>query len=317
MKQIDIIIPVYNEEGNLERLIKTLKETFSPLQNKYAFSYIFINDGSKDKSADMLDEFQKNDDSFTVIHFSRNFGHQIAITAGIDMSTADAAIIMDADMQDPPSVCIDLIKEWEAGYEVVYAQRKTRKDTPFKKWTAFLFYRLLAIFANIHIPKDTGDFRLMDRKVVKALQQFRESNRFMRGLVSYVGFKQTAVQFDRDERFSGKTHYPLAKMLSLALDAITSFSAVPLQLIAQFGWFTTLISSLGILYALVLRIFFPDITVSGWTTLLFSVLFIGGVQLTMLGVLGIYIGRIYKEVQHRPLYIVSAVRSNKSNAQDK
>jgi dolichol-phosphate mannosyltransferase len=311
MKQIDIIIPVYNEEGNLDHLLQTLQQTFSPLKNTYHFSYIFINDGSKDTSSKMLDAFHAKDPSITVIHFSRNFGHQVAITAGIDMSTADAAIIMDADLQDPPTVCIDLLKEWENGYEVVYAQRKTRKDGVFKKATAYAFYRLLAVFADIHIPKDTGDFRLMDKKVIEALKQFRETNRFMRGLVSYIGFKQTAVQFDRDERFSGKTHYPLRKMLSLALDAITSFSVVPLQLIAQFGWFATLVSSLGIFYALIMRVFFPEVTVSGWTTLLFSVLFIGGIQLTMLGVLGIYIGRIYKEVQHRPLYIVSAVRSKK------
>lgn len=309
-KLISYVLPVYNESEGIEQFYAELKKSLAKLKI-YKFELIFINDGSRDDSLIKLLSIHEQDSRVKVINFSRNFGHQKAITAGLDYAVGDAVVIMDTDLQDPPSVSLELIQKWEEGFEVVYAKRAKRKDTFFKKLTAGAYYRLLGMFAEINIPRDTGDFRLMDRKVVDSINQFREQNRFMRGLVSFVGFKQSAVEFDREGRFAGKTHYPLQKMLKLAFDGITSFSTKPLQLITQIGLFVSLLSLLGIIYALVLKIFFPEITVSGWTLLMISVLFIGGVQMLMLGILGVYIGRIYTQVQERPLYIVSEIYDSK------
>jgi dolichol-phosphate mannosyltransferase len=212
-------------------------------------------------------------------------------------------------MQDPPKVSFELIENWEQGYDVVYAQRKTRKDTFFKKTTASLFYVTLSKLADIDIPRNTGDFRLIDRRVVDALSQFREHNRFLRGLVSYVGFKQTAVQFDRDERHSGETGYPLKKMLKFAGDGIFSFSTAPLKLISRVGYGVSMLSFLGILYALVRKFVDTNSVVPGWTFIVIAILLVGGLQLVMLGVLGSYIGRIYTEAQNRPLYLIESIHS--------
>ena len=271
---------------------------------------IFINDGSKDKSLEMLTEIQKKDPQVKVIDFARNFGHQIAVTAGLDYAQGNAVIIMDSDMQDPPKVSFELIKKWEEGYDVVYAQRRSRKDTFFKKLTANVFYRTLQKLADIDIPRNTGDFRLVDRKVVNEMKKFKEHNRFLRGMVSFVGFKQTAVQFDRDERHAGETGYPLKKMLKFAADGIFSFSTVPLKLISSIGYWVALLSFIGILYAIFMKLFFPGITIEGWTFIVIAILFIGGVQMIMLGVLGSYIGRIYTESQARPLYIIQKIYEN-------
>ncbi len=311
-KLISYVIPFYNEELNIDALHEALIPVFAELSDTYDIEVICVNDGSKDTTYEKLVDLHKKDKRFTVVNFSRNFGHQIAITAGIDMAKGDALVITDADLQDPPKVSLELIRKWEEGYEVVYAQRKTRKDTFFKKLTAHIFYRVLERLASISIPKDTGDFRLIDKKVADTLRQFREKNRFMRGMVSYVGFKQTAVQFDRAERFAGVTQYPLKKMIKLALDGITGFSTVPLKIISQFGFLVSFFSFLGIVYALIMKFFFPNLTVSGWTLLIISVLFIGGVQMVMLGILGTYIGRIYAEVQNRPLYIVSSILEDRN-----
>jgi polyisoprenyl-phosphate glycosyltransferase len=308
-KLISYIFPAYNEEKGLDALYDAIVPIFAEAEKTYDVEVIFINDGSKDKTLEKLIALHDKDPRIKVLNFSRNFGHQWAITAGIDYAQGDAVIIMDADLQDPPSVSLELVKKWEEGFEVVYAQRRTRKDTAFKKFTAHAFYRLLDSLANIQIPKDTGDFRLMDKKVVAELRKFREQNRFMRGLVSYIGFKQTAVLFDRSERYAGETGYPLKKMIKFAMDGITGFSAVPLKLISQFGFFISFLSFLGIAYALFMKLFFPGITVSGWTMMIISIFFIGGVQMMMLGVLGMYIGRIYSEVQNRPLYIISSIFS--------
>jgi polyisoprenyl-phosphate glycosyltransferase len=316
-KLISYIFPCYNEEKGLDALYDALKPIFDTVEKEYDVEVIFINDGSKDKTLDKLVEIHNKDKRVTVLNFSRNFHHQWAITAGIYYANGDAVIIMDSDLQDPPAVSMELIKKWEEGYEVVYAQRKTRKDTAFKKLTAHLFYRLLDSLASISIPKDTGDFRLMDKKVVLELRKFREQNRFMRGLVSYVGFKQTAVQFDRSDRFAGETSYPFKRMMKFALDGITGFSTAPLKIISQFGFITSGIAFLGIIYALIVRIFFDEKTVPGTTLAIISVLFIGGVQMIMLGILGTYIGRIYSEVQHRPLYIISSVFSHGKEKSDK
>lgn len=305
-KVISYVIPAYNEAENIDLLYRTLLKLFDS-QQQYEYELIFINDGSKDTSLQLLINLQKNDKRVSVINLSRNFGHQLAITAGVDHARGDAVIIMDCDLQDPPKVSFELLTKWEEGYDVVYAQRKARKDTPFKRFTAFVFYYILEMLADIEIPRNTGDFRLIDRKVVEALKQFEEHNRFLRGMVSYVGFKQIAVTFDRNDRHAGKTGYSIKKMLKFAADGILSFSSAPLKLITRIGFVIAGLSFLGIIYALTVKIFFPASTVAGWTFIAISILFIGGVQIIMLGVLGSYIGRIYTEAQHRPLYIIDTI----------
>lgn len=250
-------------------------------------------------------ELQANDSSVMVIDLARNFGHQMAVTAGLDYASGDAVIIMDSDLQDPPSVSLELITQWEAGFDVVYAKRRQRRDSVFKRSTAHLFYRLLSKLSDVKIPEDTGDFRLIDRKVVDELNKYRERNRFLRGLVSFVGFRQTAVLFDRDPRHAGKTGYPLGKMLKLAADGITGFSTVPLRLIMYLGFVVSGVSFLGIIYALGIKLLVPQVAVPGWAFTSIAIFFIGGIQLLTTGVIGLYVGRIYTEVQQRPLYSVN------------
>lgn len=305
-KLISYIFPIYNESGNIELLYSTMSALLKK-HSQYDYEMIFVNDGSKDDSIDKLITIQDKDKRVIVIDFARNFGHQVAVTAGLDEAKGDAVIIMDSDMQDPPQVSFELVSKWEEGYEVVYAQRRTRKDTLFKKVTANMFYRTLHRIADIDIPRNTGDFRLIDRVVVDELRKFKEHNRFLRGMVSYVGFNQVAVQFDRDERHSGKTGYPLSKMLKFAADGILSFSTAPLKFISNIGICIAILAFLGIIYAVAMRIFFPAITIEGWTFIVISILFIGGVQLIMLGILGSYIGRIYTEAQDRPLYMIRKI----------
>lgn len=306
-KLITYIFPIYNEAGNIDLLYSTVRSLLEE-HDSYDFELIFINDGSRDASLEKLHHIQRHDSRVVVINFARNFGHQLAVTAGLDNAKGDAVIIMDSDMQDPPQVSFELIKRWEEGYDVVYAQRRTRKDNFFKRFTAGLFYRILQKLADIDIPRNTGDFRLVDRRVVEVLRQFREHNRFLRGMVSYVGFKQVAVQFDRDERHAGETGYPLKKMIKFALDGILGFSWAPLKMIANMGYFFSVLSFLGIIYALIVKAFDPSVVVPGWTFIVIAVLLIGGIQLIMLGVLGSYIGRIYTEAQNRPLYIVESIK---------
>lgn len=305
-KLISYIFPIYNESGNINLLHQTMDALLAS-NKKYNYEIIFVNDGSKDNSLDLLVDISKNDKRIAVIDLSRNFGHQIAVTAGLDYARGDAAIIMDSDMQDPPRVSFDLIKKWEEGYDVAYAQRRSRKDTFFKKTTASIFYRTLQKLADIDIPRNTGDFRLLDRKVVDEMKKFKEHNRFLRGMVSYIGFKQIAVPFDRDERHAGETGYPLGKMLKFAADGILGFSTYPLKLIRNLGFFISFIAFIGIVYALAMKIFYPEITIEGWTFIVIAVLLVGGVQLVMLGVLGSYIGRIYTESQNRPLYSIRVI----------
>ena len=309
MKKITYIFPIYNEEENIPLLYKTLSKAVSSINEKYLVEIIFVNDGSKDRSLHLLKEIQSVDPRIRIIDFARNFGHQIAVTAGLDYSTGDAAIIMDSDLQDPPRVSLELIQKWEEGYDVVYAQRKSRKDKFLKKLSADLFYRTLQKLAEIDIPRNTGDFRLVDRKVINQLKLFKEHNRFLRGMVSYVGYKQIAVQFDRDERHAGVTGYPLKKMIQFAYDGIFSFSSSPLKAISRLGFGIALLSILGIIYALFVFAFGQS--VEGWTFTVISIFFIGGIQLIMLGVLGGYIGRIYTEVQDRPLYGIASIIETK------
>ncbi|UUV29544.1 glycosyltransferase family 2 protein [Amycolatopsis roodepoortensis] len=308
-RRIAFIFPIYNEEENIELLHRTVDETMAPLAGKYDFSFIYVDDGSRDRSMDLLTALSRRDARVTVIELSRNFGHQMAVTAGLDLVDADAAIIMDSDMQDPPRVALELIEKWEEGFDVVYAQRRSRQDSMFKKLTAGAFYWFLRKMASVEIPRNTGDFRLIDRKVVDELRKYREQDRFLRGLISYIGFKQTAVLFDRDKRHAGVTGYPLRKMLRFAADGILGFSVAPLRMITRLGYLISLLSFLGILYVLGVKLFAPTTAVPGWAFITAAMFFLGGIQIIMLGVLGSYIGRTYSQVQNRPLYGIASVRS--------
>ena len=298
---ISIVLPVYNEFDNINELYRRLKDS---LQRFKPYEIIFVNDYSRDNSLKIITDLAARDPYVKIINFSRNFGHQAAITAGIDFAEGDAVVIMDSDLQDTPEIIPEMIEKWREGFEVVYARRRVRKDTFFKRSTAFVFYRLLQKIASIEIPEDTGDFRLIDKKVVREMRRLREHSRFMRGLTSWVGFRQTAVFFDREDRRYGQTNYPFRKMLKFAIDAFASFSTVPLKLSSLLGFLTALGSLCGILYGLIRKIFFSDVVVSGWTFTIITIFFIGGIQLIVLGVMGEYIGRIYVETQNRPLYIV-------------
>jgi glycosyltransferase involved in cell wall biosynthesis len=307
-RRIAFLLPVYNEADGIARFHETLTETTVHLEERYDVEFIYVDDGSRDESLARLLELREADARVSVIGLSRNFGHQIAVTAALDASDADAAIIMDTDLQDPPGVCLELVEKWELGADVVYAQRRSRNDTVFKRVSANVFYRLLDRMAAIEIPRNTGDFRLLDRTVVDELTRYREHNRFLRGLVSYVGFRQEAVLFDRDARFAGTTGYPLKKMLRFAGDGIFAFSTIPLVLISRIGFLFSFLSMLGVAYALAVRIFTPENAVPGWAFLAIVLLLIGGIKISMLGILGSYLGRVYTEVQNRPLYAV-AVRA--------
>lgn len=303
-KTISFVFPVYNDADSLDELLAQVKATVGQLK-EYIFEFIFINDGSRDHSLEVMRSLAAKDKRVVVLSLSRNFGHQAAVTAGLDYARGDAVIIMDADLQDPPQVCLELVRQWENGYHVVYAQRRTRQDTILKRVTAKLYYRLLTHLSSVMIPRDTGDFRLVDRKVVDVVKDMREYHRFLRGMFSYVGFKQIAVPFDRQARRYGSSQYTFKKMIRLAKDGVFGFSDAPLKLVMRLGFLVSVLSTLGILYAFVLRVFFPEITVPGWTMIVVSIFFMGGVQLVMLGVIGEYIGRIYNEVRNRPTYIVA------------
>lgn len=282
-----------------ERITAVLDEIGEP------WELICVNDGSRDRSVDLLLELHQADPRLKLVSFSRNFGHQIAITAGADYARGDAVVVIDADLQDPPELIAQMIQKWREGYEVVYAVRTERVgETRFKLWTASLFYRLLQRITDVDIPLDTGDYRLMDRRVVLAMRQLREKHRFMRGLSSWVGFRQVGIEYKRAERYAGATQYPLRKMLRLAADAITSFSYLPLRLSTYVGFFLAVLSLLGIVVTIILRLSGNE-AFAGQATTLVSVLFLGGIQLIFLGVIGEYLGRIYDEVKDRPLYIVS------------
>lgn len=301
-----IVAPVYNEEDILPELYRRVTAVMEEAGEPYEL--ILVNDGSRDRSLEIMRELHEQDPHVKVINFSRNFGHQVAITAGTDHARGDAVVIIDADLQDPPEVILDLIRRWQEGYEVVYAVRAEREgETWFKEITASVFYRLISGITNVDIPLDTGDFRLMDRRVVDALKGMREQHRFMRGMSSWVGFKQTGVEYVRRQRYAGETKYPFRKMLKFAIDGITGFSYLPLQLATYFGFFIAALSLVGIVVTIILRLLVDGDTtpLSGQATTLVSVLFLGGVQLIFLGIIGEYLGRIYDEVKGRPLYIVA------------
>jgi len=300
--RISIVIPMYNEEEVIAETYRRLRETM--LQQPEAFELVFVNDGSRDRTVEIIREIAGRDRTVRLIDFSRNFGHQIAISAGMDFALGDAVVVIDADLQDPPSVILQMIEKWKEGYDVVYGRRLKRKgETAFKKLTAKMFYRLLRSMTTVDIPVDTGDFRLIDRRVCDVLRSLKEKNRYVRGLVSWVGFKQTAVEYVREERFAGETKYPLKKMISFAADGITSFSYKPLKLAIYLG----MAVSVGSFIYLIIVIFqklFTDSTQTGWASTVAILLFFNGIMLMLMGIIGEYIGRIYDETKDRPLYIV-------------
>jgi len=300
-----IVVPVFNEEEVLNEFYKRLTIAMDKLKEKYEI--IFVNDGSTDNSLEIMKKLHSNDKRIKIISFSRNFGHQMAITAGIDYASGEAVVTIDADLQDPPEMIPELIKKWKEGYDVVYGVRKKREgESFFKKATASIFYRLLNRVTDINIPLDAGDFRLMDRKVVNNLKQIREKNRYIRGLTSWIGFKQIGVLYKREKRFAGYTKYPLRKMLKFAFNAIFSFTNFPLKIATYFGFLVAGLSFLYLIYVLILKIFM-NATIQGWASLIVAVLFLGGVQLICIGIIGEYIGRIGEEVKKRPLYIIEEI----------
>ncbi len=297
-----IIAPIYNEIDNIQTLYQRVCEVMDSTGEPWEF--VMVDDGSSDGSTDAILELKKKDDKIVPVIFARNFGHQIAVSAGLDYSSGDAVVIIDADLQDPPEVILDLIEKWKEGYEVVYATRSSREgESWFKLFTASAFYRLIQRITDVNLPMDTGDFRLLDRKVVRVMGQMREKHRFLRGMSVWIGFRQTGVEYERAERFAGETKYPLKKMFKLASDAITGFSYFPLQLATYLGFAITGISFLAVLGLIILRLAGSQFLM-GQAAVLIAVLFLGGVQLLSLGMLGEYIGRLYDEAKDRPLYIV-------------
>ena len=307
LKNIDIIIPIYNEEENIPLLISRLDNVIQQRLD-IVFTYIFINDGSIDHSLQLLKDYSKNNNHIKILNFSRNFGHQAAVTAGIDISNAEATVLIDADLQDPPEIILDLILELESGYDVIYAQRKSRKGESWhKKLTAKLFYLLFDKLTNLNIPRDTGDFRIMRKCVVHELQNMREHHRFIRGMVAWCGFRTKAFLYHRDARHAGETGYSYKKMITFSLNAFFSFSSAPIKLVNYIGMIAVILGFLGLGRLTILWLILDkyDKYEAGLITTLIAILFIGGIQLISIGVLGEYIGRTFEQSKMRPLYIIS------------
>lgn len=301
-KLISVVVPMYFEEEVAQECYNRLKSVM--LQNNINYEFVFVNDGSTDRTMEILSEIAANDFRTKIVNFARNFGHQVAVTAGIAAAKGDAIVIIDADLQDPPEVIPELIAKWEEGYEVVYAKRKQRKgETWFKLLTAKYFYKFLNYMSDIDIPKDTGDFRIIDRKIANVFNQMTERNRFIRGMMSWVGFRQTYVEYERDERFAGETKYPLKKMIKFASDGIIAFSTKPLRIVMSLGLLSVLISIIVLLYTITVKVFGHG-TQTGWASIMVAITFFSGIQLLGLGIVGQYIARIYDESKNRPIYIV-------------
>lgn len=304
-----IIAPIYNEKGSFDELFRRVSEVMDTTGEEWEF--VMVDDGSSDGSTDMIRDLAKKDKRVRPVIFARNFGHQIAVTAGLDYCRGDAAIIIDADLQDPPEVILELIAKWREGYQVVYAVRSEREgETWFKKTTASAFYKVIYRITDVKIPMNTGDFRLLDRKVVDVMNSMRERHRFLRGMSAWVGYKSIGVSYKRAARFAGATKYPFKKMIKLAFTAITSFSYMPLQMAMVFGFVSAGLSILAIPVVAIMRMVGSQFFLGQATTLI-AVLFLGGVQLICLGILGEYVGRIYDEAKGRPLYITSEAPDNK------
>ncbi|MBO7228135.1 MAG: glycosyltransferase [Bacteroidales bacterium] len=308
---LSVIIPSYNEERNVGIMHERLTKTLSEITDSYEM--IFVNDCSKDQTLLRIKELAERDSHVKFLSFSRNFGHQIAVSAGLDFCTGEAVVIIDGDLQDPPELITQMYERYKEGYKVVYAKRKTREgETWFKKATAKIFYRLLASMTSIDIPVDVGDFRLIDRVIVEHLRNMPEKSKYIRGQIAWIGYKQTFVEYHRDARLYGTTNYPLKKMLRFALDGITAFSDKPLKIASGLGIFAAIVSLLALVYALVSHFCFHA-TITGWTSLILSVLFIGGVQLITIGIIGEYIARINNDVRNRPLYILDEKNIDKDS----
>jgi glycosyltransferase involved in cell wall biosynthesis len=304
-----IVAPIFNELENIPELYRRVREVMSSTQSTWEL--VLVDDGSSDGSTEAIRTLAQQDNHVRPVIFARNFGHEIAVTAGLDYSRGEAVIMMDADLQDPPEIILEMIQKWHEGYEIAYARREEREgETWFKLFSARLFYRLIARITDVDIPMDVGNFRLMDRKVVNVLKQMHERHRFMRGMSAWVGFRQIGVPYRRATRFSGTTKYPFSKMFKLALNAITGFSYFPLQLATYFGFFSAGLSIIAIPVVIVMRLIGHGAFLGQATTLI-AVLFLGGVQLISLGALGEYLGRIYDEVKGRPLYIVREAPEDK------
>jgi len=312
--KLSIVIPMYNEEGIVQALYQRLEHTKALFNRKFDLmpsdiEIIFVNDGSSDGTFDALKRLCMDESHYQLLNLSRNHGHQIAITAGIDLAKGDAVAVIDGDLQDPPETIVDLYGKMQEGFDVVYAVRKKREgETPFKLFTAKLFYRLLKKLTNVEIPVDTGDFRIMSRRVVTILTSMNERHRFIRGMISWIGFNQTGLEYERHERHSGETKYTLSKMIKFAFDGITSFSSIPLKLASYLGIITAMFGFLYSLYVVFLKLFVPKAQIElGWASIIIFILLLGGIQLLALGMIGEYLGRIHDETKFRPLYIVEHI----------
>ncbi|MBV8581682.1 MAG: glycosyltransferase family 2 protein [Candidatus Eremiobacteraeota bacterium] len=303
---LSIVVPLFNEAANVDELLRRITEVVRGLRVAPAdYEVILVDDGSRDATLEKLLDAAHRDRHLRVLSLSRNFGHQIAATAGLDAARGDAVVLMDGDLQDPPELIDDFLEKFREGYDVVYATRRRRAgESRFKLLTAAVFYRTIRRLTNVSIPVDTGDFRLMSRRVVVALRDSRERHRFIRGLVSWVGYKQTGIEYDRAERFSGESKYPVSKMFRFAIDGITAFSEIPLRLATWFGFVVSAVAFVVGLIEIGIRVF-TGYNLPGYTSTIFAILFLGGVQLITIGILGEYVGRIYDEIKGRPLYLVA------------
>jgi dolichol-phosphate mannosyltransferase len=300
---LSVIVPCFNEQEVVKQVHQRLSAVLAKITP--AYEILYIDDGSRDNTAALLADIQRADEHVRVIGFSRNFGHQIAVSAGLEYAAGDAVVIIDADLQDPPELIETFVEKWHDGYDVVYGQRRDRAgETKFKLWTAHLFYRLINRLSDIEVPFDAGDFRLLDRRVVDSLRRMPERHRLLRAMVSWAGYRQIAVPYERAKRWGGKTKYPLRRMIELALDGIVSFSIVPLRVMLLIGLGVFILSGIGVIYALILRLLTSE-WVPGWTLMFISLLAFGGLQFIFLGILGEYIGRIYSESKARPLFLVA------------
>jgi glycosyltransferase involved in cell wall biosynthesis len=308
-----LVVPAHNEEGVVGELVARLIQVMDALDRES--EAILVDDGSRDRTYELMLEAASADPRFRLVRLSRNFGHQIALTAGVDLAAGDAVIVLDADLQDPPEVILELAARWREGYDIVYAVRETREgETRFKRATATAFYRAFNRISEVEVPLDAGDFRLVDRRALDVFNQMRESNRFVRGMFSWIGLRQTGVLYRRHERFAGETKYPFRKMLRFAATGVTSFSSAPLRAALNLGFFVSIVSFLIGMWSLIVKVggFF---NVPGWTSIVVPVTFIGGIQLIVLGVIGEYIGDIHAEVKRRPLYVISELENFPDNPQ--
>ncbi|MGB3691348.1 MAG: glycosyltransferase family 2 protein [Spirulinaceae cyanobacterium] len=304
--QYSLVIPIYNEESNLPELYRRLNSASKSWAGEVEF--VFVNDGSRDRSLALLQELQQQDSRICYLSFARNFGHQIAVTAGLNFVRGQAVVVMDGDLQDPPELIPQMLHLWQEGYQVIYAQRSKRKQESWgKRLPAYIFYRLLKRLTDVDIPTDTGDFCLMDRRVVDLLNKMPERNRYIRGLRSWVGFRQKAIRFERDPRFSGEVKYTFAKSFAFAMNGLVSFSVVPLRLSTYMGLLAAGVAIIMAGMVLYWRIVSPNSPLTGFATIAIAIFFLGAVQLVSIGILGEYIGRIYEEVKGRPLYVLSEI----------